>query len=88
MQASQKKIAKEMQRMNEVGKIDGLVGAHNVGRIIDLKNQLNDKRREKDFGNKIEAMTKYYVKLLLFQIKNGPKEPYKSDSILVSKNIN
>ncbi len=77
-----------MKRMEETGKIDGLVGAHNVGRIIDLKNQLNEKKKEKEFANTVNAMNKYFVKLLLFQLKHGSREKYKSDAILVPKTIN
>ena len=88
MNLSERKIEQEMKRMREMGKIDGLIGAHNVGRIIDLHNQLNDKKKEDKFVKEMNARNKYFVKMIVYAIKNGSKAKYKSDSILISKTIN
>lgn len=57
------KLTKEMQRLKETGKIDGLVGADNVGRIIDHWNQGVEKQKEKRFNKEVTARNRYYWKL-------------------------
>lgn len=52
-----------LQRMKETGKIDGLVGADNVGAIIDHWNEQVVKKNEKQFEKDISARNKYYWKL-------------------------
>lgn len=56
-------VSKETRRMNKLGKIDGMIGADNVGYIIDQHNQVLEKAKEKDYNNEITAMNKYYWKL-------------------------
>ena len=63
MDVGEKTIAREIKRMKDLGVIDGLIGAKNVGRIIDLHNQLLEKKKEKDFAGDIQDRNKYYWKL-------------------------
>jgi len=56
-------VSKETRRMERLGKIDGLIGADNVGYIVDQQNQSLEKKREKEYNNEITAMNKYYLPL-------------------------
>jgi hypothetical protein len=55
--------------LKETGKIDGLVGAKEVGRILDFYNQTIDKKRERDYKNDINDRNKYYWKLWLMAMQ-------------------
>ena len=72
-----------LKQLEATGKIDTL-GVVNPGSLIDLFNHRLEKKREKDFNNKVQGMNKYYIKLIvdtLTQRQNGVKTPiYKSTS--------
>jgi F0F1-type ATP synthase alpha subunit len=76
MKLGENQIKHEIQRMKDTGKIDGLVGAKEVGRIIDLYNQLIDKDKEKQYDKEITARNQYYWKLwkrVADEIKSGAR---------------
>ena len=56
-------VSKETRRMEKMGKIDGLIGADNVGYIVDQQNQFLEKKIEKEYNNEITARNKYYAPL-------------------------
>ena len=63
MKIGEKTIAKETGRMKATGKIDGLIGADNVGFIIDHFNEMVDKKREKEYHKEISDRNQYFWKL-------------------------
>ena len=78
---------REYQRMKETNKIDGLIGAKNVGMLIDFHNKQLENKKEKTFKNDIHDRNKYFIKLALDTLRKrfekGEKKPlYKSNSIL------
>lgn len=56
-------VEKEMERLKELGQIDGVLGAKKVGMVLDLHNQNVDKKKEKEFNNNISDRNQYYWKL-------------------------
>jgi len=71
-------IQKEYQRLKELGKIDGLIGADNVGKVIDMYNNDVDRKHEKYFLNEINARNAYYWKLwklAIEDIRSGVRLP-------------
>ena len=59
----EKTIKRETQRLKEFGKIDGTIGAENVGAIIDLYNEMVDKQKEKEYNEDMSDRNKYYAPL-------------------------
>lgn len=49
--------------MNQLGKIDGLVGSKNVGAIVDFHNEAVDKKKERNYLNEMNARNKYFLPL-------------------------
>lgn len=76
-----------LKMLEKANKIDTL-GETNPGRIVDLYNQLLEKKKEKYFMNNISDMNQYYIKLLVDTInqkQSGVVNPiYKSNTILVA----
>ena len=73
-------ITKEMLRLKKTGKIDGLIGAKEIGRLVDAWNKNVEARMLKDFDNEINARNKYYWKLwkrAIAAIQSGEKLPPK-----------
>jgi len=86
---SEKIVNKETKRLKELNKIDGLIGAVNVGAIIDLFNETVDKKRERDFNEDITDRNKYFLPLwkrALEEIDRGEKPKPKSKSIQIPIN--
>lgn len=75
---SGKKLTIEMQRLKETGKIDGLIGADNVGRLLDHWNQGVEKRHEKSFNKDVTDRNQYYWKLwkrAIGDVASGRRKP-------------
>lgn len=76
-------------RMNKLNKIDGLIGAQEVGRIIDQENYLLKKQKEKNFSQEVSDRNRYFLPLILdtFEQKQaGVKKPiYKQKNFIISK---
>ena len=71
-------ITKEMLRLRELGQIDGMIGAKEVGRIIDFWNKQVEERLLKDFTREINARNKYYWKLwkmAIEEMRSGRRLP-------------
>lgn len=76
------KISNEMLRMKETGKIDGLVGAKNIGMIIDSHNKNIDVMKEKKYNDDIHDRNLYYYKLwqrAVDSIRSGEKPEGKKE---------
>lgn len=85
MELSQKQIAKETKRLKELGKIDGLIGGKNIGKIIDFHNEAVDKKKEKRFDSEVNSRNKYFLPMIRHAMKYGSRTKYKSSSRLFSK---
>lgn len=59
----EKALKRETQRLKEFSKIDGLIGAENVGAVIDLYNEMVDKQKEKEYNDDMSDRNKYYAPL-------------------------
>jgi len=59
----EKQIKREKARVKEFNKIDGLVGAQNVGHIVDSMNEDLERKREKEYENEMNARNKYFLPL-------------------------
>lgn len=79
-------VEDRLKMLEQTGKIETL-GMDRPGLIIDLYNQRVEKRREKDFSGKVQAMNRFYIKLIIQTMEQkqaGIKNPiYKSNSILL-----
>ena len=67
-----------LKRLRETGEIDGLVGAKEVGRLLDFHNQQVTKKQEKDHASEINARNRYYYKLWVLAAeaaRNGENKP-------------
>jgi len=80
-------LKNDLERLKKTNKIDGLKGAKHVGMVVDTFNQALDKKKDKEFGNEMNARNRYFVKLLVHSIESKrsgkPNEIYKSNSIIV-----
>lgn len=79
-----RKIRDEMQRMKEIGQIDGLVGSQNVGFIIDLHNKNLRDKMIKSGDNEMSEMNRYYLPLFTQTVLQGRKK-YESRTVLIDK---
>lgn len=81
-------VSKETRRMKELNKIDGLIGATNVGAIVDLYNQNLDAKRDREFKGDLNDRNKYFAPLwqrAIEDIRLGMK-PKKKEKYITSIN--
>lgn len=67
-----------LKRLRETGQIDGLVGAKEVGRLLDFHNNAVTKKKEKHHSNEMNARNRYFYKLWVLAIeaaKSGENKP-------------
>lgn len=66
----------KLKRLKQTGIIDGVEGAGEVGRLLDLHNEFVEKEKEKHMVSEINARNLYYVKLWLMaaeELRSGRK---------------
>lgn len=80
-------IAKEMLRLKEINKIDGVIGAKNVGMVLDSFNSNIDIIKEKQTQKELNDRNLYYWKLwqrAIEEIRRGERPKEKSKPIIYS----
>lgn len=80
-------ISKEMLRLKEIGKIDGVIGAKKVGMILDSFNANVDLLKEKQHNKELSDRNLYYWKLwqrAIEEIRRGEKPKEKGQKKIYS----
>jgi hypothetical protein len=76
--------------MRELNKIDGLVGAREVGMLIDSHNQEVDKKKEKYYESEMNSRNKYFLPLwkrAIEEIRLGHKPTKKERKVYSAPTI-
>ena len=76
------KLQHELERLDKTGKIDSVNGAEHVGMVLDMHNDMVNKKVEKDYEHEMHAMNGYYYKLwqrAVDSIRNGEKASPKKE---------
>lgn len=85
---SNEKYTTERERMKKLNKIDGLIGAKDVGHIIDQENNFVKQAQEKDYSRNVQNMNEYFIKLFIDTMEQkyaGVKRPiYRPTSYLIT----